>query len=702
MSELPPQTPSPPINPASPVLTGLSVLRLGHSRAGNYLQRILRDYGATILRMEDVRGATHIDRPGLVVVNDLGRDAKPPSGFDYASLAQRDPTLVYCSLVSFPDGGPTGCAELEDGPILAALGLNRYASDVPRREPLPAPSFFGAVTAAIYLACALRPHIRSAGPQKIEVSLFAATLNVLGRALATVADPRFPDAARGIPKLPVAELYRCADGRYLQPHATYPHFVHILCKVGGHPEWAREAGQGLRRLKDKATEDLWRSRFSDMYRQKTALEWENLIEGAKGSATVCRSYAEWRDEQHARHAQIFVPDEAHGGLKIGPATMISANEARQERKIPAPPRTVATGPTGKPLPLSGLRVVDFCIVIAGPTVARILADLGADVIKVDAPNRELSPYLWLDVNRGKRSIVLDLRKAEAREIAAKLIERADIVTENFRHGKFADLGFSHDKLAAERPDLIFGSTNALDYEGAWAKRPGWEHNAQAGSGQQVARQENGVPQQVPFPVNDYATGMLGALGIVLAILRRDLTGVGSRVRGSLVRSGTLLQLISFEPEVDAPAALNSPETLRCSDGWTSVWLSVDATAQQQMALSEARAVAKDLSAATIAERLRTAGLTALVESKPSELLQQPWMFERRLAIRWEHPVFGQMQQLTPHAEASAFETRSGFPAPEPGAQTIEILKELGYSGKIESFLADATATAHMKLFSAAD
>ena len=680
-----------PKNPELPPLTGLKVARLGASRAGNYLERILTDQGAAI-----VRAASAADAEGArVVIDDLGRGAAKPEGLDYETLAQRNPKLVYCSLVSFPKGGPSGCVDLEDEPVMAALGFNRYASDAPKREPLPVASFFGGVYAAINIVCALRPHINANGPQLIEVSLFASALNVLGRATVQIDDPQYGDVPPGTPHVRIAEIYRCADGRYLQPHATYPHFAKIICEVGGHPEWGEDAATGLRLVKDKDAEVMWRKRWADMWAQKPALEWENALEARKGSGTIARTQEEWRAEAHARAAKIFVQD-AKGDWRLGPGAMLKANASNA--KAATPGQSPRKGAHGLSLPLSDVKVADFCIIIAGPTVGRVLADFGADVIKIEAPNRELSPYLWFDVNRGKRSIVVDLKKPGAIDVAKRIIERSNVVSENFRAGKFAAFGFGYDALTNDRPELICASTNALDYDGPWEQRPGWEHNAQAGSGQQMARAENGVAQQVPFPVNDYATGLLGAWGVVLGVLRRDLTGVGSRARASLVRSGTFLQLSSYEPDMDSPSKLRAAQVLKCSDGWVSAWLPKDATNAQESALkTQVERAAAQTCAATEAA-LIAAGISAMRERKPKEMLRENWVEDAGLAVRWTHPAYGPMWQATPRAEANMFEATAGCPAPAPAAGSRQILNEIGLGAETDHLIASGAVHDHLSLF----
>lgn len=198
------------------VLQGVRVVRLGSSLAGDYLCATLRDAGASIVEV----GALPLDagqaeaHKARVIINDLGRRAPVPHGLSFSDLASGNTNLVYCSLVSFPVGGPEGLPELEDDPVMALLGLNRLNGDAPKHEPLRVPSLYGALQAAIYISCALLPHIARRGTaQYIEVSLFSAALNVLGRLLVAFDDPAYRDPLSHGYRLPNAEPRRCADGR---------------------------------------------------------------------------------------------------------------------------------------------------------------------------------------------------------------------------------------------------------------------------------------------------------------------------------------------------------------------------------------------------------------------------------------------------------------------------------------------------------
>lgn len=645
------------------VLAGLRCLRLGSSLAGDFLCAILADAGATI----DGHGpAIQATGEARVIINDLGRGAAAPAGLDFAALEAAGRDVIYCALVSFPENGPRGLPELQDDPILAVLGLNRANGGEPVPEPLRVPSLYGAQMAAIYIACALLPRNAAPGARYIEVPLAAIALNVLGRLLVRFDDACLTDPLTVHHLLPISVPRKCADGAYIQPHGMFPHFVRILFQVAGHPEWAEEAARGLFNLPDAASVAMWNQRMDEMFHKRPASEWEQVINAARGACTRCRTYEEWLAEDHPNQSGIFA--KGTPANRVGAGFTIRAALRRGPAR--ADPAFDATRP------LYGVRVVDFCIIIAGPTVGRILADLGADVVKIDAPNRVPNPYLWMDTNRGKRSLVLDLRRAEARDIAVALAARADVLIENFRKDKLARFGLGHDDVATVNPDVIYASTNAFDQDGPWAGRAGWEHNAQAATGMQWGRARDGVPRHVPVPVNDYATGLFGALGIVLALLWREWGGGGARVTASLARSATFLQRAHYVGEAAVPAR----HTIACADGWVSVY---PRPGQDRAALP----VASECPAATTLANLLADGCDAVIESSPAEFGVQPWLGESGLRVHWEHPAFGPMSQTVCAGTMRGLTLSPRHPAPAPGADNRAVLAEIGLASRLDDLVA---------------
>jgi crotonobetainyl-CoA:carnitine CoA-transferase CaiB-like acyl-CoA transferase len=218
---------------------------------------------------------------------------------------------------------------------------------------------------------------------------------------------------------------------------------------------------------------------------------------------------------------------------------LEAVERRAPRATAGPAATAAPDPaSAAPDPagaLAGVRVVDQAIVLAGPTCGRTLAEFGADVVKVEMPPERARRGLGLasgasavlrafnvDVNRGKRSIVLDLKTDVGRELLWELIDQADVLVENFRGGVIDALGFGYDAVRARRPDLVYASLNTYGYAGPWRNRPGHEQLAQTVSGMAERYGGDGPPVlQNVGALDDYGTGVMGAYAVIAALLHRD-------------------------------------------------------------------------------------------------------------------------------------------------------------------------------------
>ncbi len=205
--------------------------------------------------------------------------------------------------------------------------------------------------------------------------------------------------------------------------------------------------------------------------------------------------------------------------------------------------------------LDGVRVVSFCHFLQGPAAAQYLADMGADVIKVEplggAHERHWSGAdvfvngvsgFYLCANRNKRAIAIDLKHTGGRAVARKRIESADVVMENCRPGVFAKLGFDDDALKALKPDLIFASASGYGSTGPLAAKPGQDLLMQARSGLMSV---TGNPENGPTPagaaVVDQHGGALFAMGILAALIRKLRTGEGTRVEASLLNAALDLQ-----------------------------------------------------------------------------------------------------------------------------------------------------------------
>lgn len=229
-------------------------------------------------------------------------------------------------------------------------------------------------------------------------------------------------------------------------------------------------------------------------------------------------------------------------------------------------------------PLTGIRVLDLCIVLAGPTCGRTLAQYGAEVIKIDPEHRPPQLTPWLDVGRGKRSISLNISTPDGLNTFLKLVDSADVILEGFRKGVTDRLGIGYKQLSARNPGIVYTSINCFGRSGPWEFRPGFEQNAQAATGVQLRNSGGkGQPRPATFTLNDYGTGIAAAYGVMMALLEREKTGKGRQVEAALSHTSATFSgpyHISHEnyvrkdvggPGIRGLSALNS--LYESSDSW---------------------------------------------------------------------------------------------------------------------------------------
>src|SRR5258706_13092508 len=200
-----------------------------------------------------------------------------------------------------------------------------------------------------------------------------------------------------------------------------------------------------------------------------------------------------------------------------------------------------TAPTG---PLKDVKIFDLTRVLAGPTCVQMLADLGADVIKIEKPGagddtRGFAPPFmpgtkesayFVGVNRNKRSVTLDIAKPEGQEIALRLIAQSDILVENFKVGALAKYGLGYEELCERFPGLIYCSITGFGQTGPYAQRPGYDSLIQAMGGvMSLTGEPEGQPQKVGIPLADLFAGLYGCIGILAALRHRDATGRGQQI-----------------------------------------------------------------------------------------------------------------------------------------------------------------------------
>lgn len=350
--------------------------------------------------------------------------------------------------------------------------------------------------------------LRGLPPQRLRVDLRHAVASLQSFLLLQIEGGIVPLLGRReVPKL--TNIFRCADGRYIQLHVGFGAPDPILAVLG---------------LAADAEED-------DVVRavaRRPAAEWEDALAAAALCAAVCRSASEW-----ARHRQ---------GFAVGRRPLVEITRIGD-----APPLPFASASR----PLSSVRVLDLTRVLAGPTVARTLAEHGADVLHVSSPHLPTITLFEIDTGHGKRQAHLDLRRPNDARLLRRLAAGADVFSQSFRYGALSRRGFGPEELAHLRPGIVYVSENAYGKDGPWRDRPGWEQLAQATTGVAEAH-GGGRPEITPVALADYLTGYLGALGAMVALRRRATEGGSFLVETSLAR--TAMWVLALGSDLNAAAA----------------------------------------------------------------------------------------------------------------------------------------------------
>jgi crotonobetainyl-CoA:carnitine CoA-transferase CaiB-like acyl-CoA transferase len=376
--------------------------------------------------------------------------------------------------------------------------------------------------------------------------------------------------------------------------------------------------------------------------------------------------------------------------------------------------------------LQGVRVVDLSRILSGPFCTLLLADMGAEVIKIEPPTGDplrqqgvivegLSWY-FAACNRNKHSVVLNLRSARSREALRRLLATADVVVDNFRPGVLADMGFDWPCVSALRPDIIQTSLSGFGACGPYADRPAFDFIAQAMSGFMSC---NGTPEtgalRTGAPISDLVAGLYAALGTVAALYRRTQTGQGERVAVAMVDSmlslGAFLTanfLATGQPPVPTgnDHALVAPYGLfSARDGEIAIAPSNDGVYHKFLQVLGLEALAEhadfrtnDLRVqhraainALITERivqapkaywietLNTAGVPCGVVMNLAEAFADPQVLSQEMVLTIEHPGHGSVKMTGFPMKFSAAPCTVHYPAPELGAHTDSVLRDLGYS-----------------------
>ena len=380
------------------------------------------------------------------------------------------------------------------------------------------------------------------------------------------------------------------------------------------------------------------------------------------------------------------------------------------------------------LPLNGVRVLDLTQIMAGPYCTMMLADMGADVVKVEKPNggddtRRMGPPFiegesaaFLGINRNKRSIVIDLRSDPGRELAQRMARESDVLVQNFRPGSLDRMGLGYEQVREINPAIVYCTISGFGATGPYAQRGGFDLVTQGMSGlMSVTGHAGGPPAKVGVPVCDLNAGMFGAIGILTAYINRLRTGQGQHVDTSLLEGGiayTFWESAMYFATGDVPEPKGSAHRLtapyqafKTSDGYVNIgaanqanWERLCSAIGREELVTDPRfveprdrmtnldelvstleAVFSQETSAHWLEKLADAGVPAGPINDLAEVYADPQVQAREMMVETDHPIAGRVKNIGIPIKLS--ETPGCFqrPAPTLGQHTDEVLNELGCS-----------------------
>jgi crotonobetainyl-CoA:carnitine CoA-transferase CaiB-like acyl-CoA transferase len=376
--------------------------------------------------------------------------------------------------------------------------------------------------------------------------------------------------------------------------------------------------------------------------------------------------------------------------------------------------------------LAGLRVLELTQVMAGPFCGQVLADMGADVIKIEPPDggdqsrrslgfamRGEDTAAFLAVNRNKRSAAIDLKDPEQRELFYRLVKTADVLIENYRPGVAARLGVDYETLSDLHPRLIYASISGFGQTGPYAMRPGFDLIAQGLAGvMSVTGEPGGEPVKCGIPISDLSSGLFCAVAILSAYVARERTGRGQRIDTSLFEGALALSIwetaelwaTGRTPEpLGSAHRLTAPyQALRTRDGHITVGGNNQRLWERTCAAVGREDLVEDPLFATNADRMANrAELVAELESALAardthdwvetleaagvpvgpihdyrQVFEDPHTLAREMMVEVEHPVEGTIRALGIPVKLSDTPGAVRRPAPLLGEHTEEVLREV--------------------------
>ncbi len=526
-------------------------------------------------------------READIVVTNYSPGTLETFGIDLNAIREEfNPGLINCHITPFPEWD-----KRNKYPGWEAIpGMEGFLYEQPLKSPVlhsfPVGSVLSAMYAATAIVATLYSRLSDGLGQKISVNLHESDLSA--QVLQILV---FNGAPRSFMPLkmvgsPFMGVWKCADDRYIYLHITIPKHNEEILELIRKNGYERQIEKLYEVMSEQTREDPSmvssvneakeiKRIMREIYLSKTADEWEELL-GKDFCCIKVRILEEWVDESIESNNQDckIINDPVFGELRApGPAVIAGGRDTVYEErtigeveieniinkwknqndqainKPPSSPRAAKKSFDEEKAPLDGVKIFDMSRVIAGPFSARILAELGADVVSVQRPKRlDWALSFHVLFNAGKDSVTLDFTTSEGKETLWKLMRDYDpnVFIQNYRSMDFTrEIGMGPETIEKVIPNIVYTSVNAYGIEGEWQNRPAFEQVVQAVTGVQMEYVQGKKPKIFPFPILDMGSGLLSAFATLCGLYKQKSTGKGSFCHAHMTSMAMLLQITGF-------------------------------------------------------------------------------------------------------------------------------------------------------------
>jgi len=643
---------------------------------------------------------------------------------DPGALDARFPGLVHCTLLGWPWGHPDSERPGYEALVVARMGLMDE-----QRGHRPGPVFYrlpiascGAMHLAV-IGILARLHVRErtgrGGP--VHTSLLQGALAPMTQYWARAEKPNAA-FVWNLPKNMLSGLWEAGDGRWFHLIGAVEHvplMAQTMAELG-----ETEIAAARRELDERglvaAAYQTDPARIMAAFKRRDRATWLAALRAADCAAIEVYQPGElFADAQVRTNGYAIQVDDPELGrvwqagwpAHVDPPARVSSpaprlgehTQAVLAEKRPAP----RVMPNGRPIPsvhpLEGLRVLDLGNYLAGPFGPMLLSDLGADVIKLEAPSGDrmrMGPAVrsFTGCQRGKRDIALDLRMPESRAVLERLVRWADVVHHNLRYPAALKLGVDYDSLRALKPELIYCHCSGYGPQGERKDWPSYDQMFQACSGWEAAGGGQGNPPiWHRVGMMDHQNAMISAWAVLLALRERERTGRGQFVRTSLLGGSalTMSEIVLREDGSPSEFAWLDSEQMGVSPGYRMYevadgHLVVAALAPGQLdallrvaGVKSAQRIEPALRPRKLGELLRAlelAGVPAEEVRRGQEdaFYDSPEHQRMKLAVSYPHLELGRMEQVGTMWSFGDLEPSFPRAAPGIGEHTLELMRELGF------------------------